>query len=31
MIFKLRLLWLRYQLWQLDRLERRLRRMGVQL
>lgn len=31
MIFKLRLLWLRYQLWQLDRLERRLRRMRVRL
>ena len=31
MIFKLRLLWLRYQLWQLDRLERRLRRMEMRL
>jgi hypothetical protein len=31
MSFKLRLLWVRYQLWQLGRLERRLRRMEVRL
>lgn len=31
MSFKLRLLWVRYQLWQLDRLERRLRRMEIRL